>query len=197
MAIVIWFFAFTGSCGTIRSLIKVMRILKPLAVIFFLGLFIAAFYHLLILPFFFGKARILTMIDPDSLLVRENGKVFRVQLIGADAPELTGPKKGHQCYDYESLKRAAEFFRKDREVTLQIDGKAGEKDVFGRELRYVTLADGTLYNLKLIQEGLAREAHIVGADTLGHYKYSDDFLKAEQEAASKKLGLWGTCGGKF
>jgi micrococcal nuclease len=176
-------------------LFELMRVLKPLAVIIVLGVIIAVFYQMVLFPMLFGKAKILTMIDPDSLLVRENGKVFKVQLIGADAPELTGYAKSHQCYDYQALQKAAEFFKTSREISLSIDATAGEKDTYGRELRYVTMVDGTIYNLKLIQNGLAKESNPQKKD----YKYKDDFLKAEAGAQKSGIGIWNpaTCGGKF
>jgi len=173
-----------------------MRIFKPIFTILALGLVIYGIYQFLLIPMLFGgSAKLISMIDPDTLLVRENGKLMYVQLIGADAPELTGPNKNHQCNDSRSLKLAADIFRTNRQISLSIDGKAGEKDDSGRNLRYVSLPDGTSYNGLLIKDGLAKESNPKNVD----YKLKDEFLKDQEEAKSKSIGIWDEngCGGKF
>jgi len=172
-----------------------MRILRPLFSIAVLGVVIFAIYHFLILPVFFPHAKLIHMIDPDSLLVKENGKLKIVQMIGADSPELTGPLKGHQCDDYKVLSAAAGYFKTNREISLVIDGKAGEKDVYGRDLLYVYLPDGSLYNEKLLKDGLAREFNPENKD----YKYKNDFLKAQEQAKANGAGIWDPkgCNGGF
>jgi micrococcal nuclease len=172
-----------------------MRILRPVFSIAVLGLAVFALYQFLILPVFFPKAKLIHMIDPDSLLVKENGKLKVVQLIGADAPELTGRLKGRQCGDYMALSGAAAYFKTGRVISLAGDGKAGEKDIYGRELRYVYLPDGALYNEKLLQDGFARQSNPGNAD----YKHKTDFLKAQEEAKAKGTGIWDPkgCNGRF
>ncbi len=172
-----------------------MRFLKPIFTIFVLGLIIYGLYQWFIIPFFFQNAKLLHLIDADTLMVKENGKIKLVQLIGADAPELTGPLQGHQCLDFQSLSGAAAYFKSGRDIRLTIDGMAGEKDIYGRELRYVYLPNGDLYNEKLIKDGLARESNPQNAD----YKMKNDFLKAQDEAKAHGTGLWDPkgCNGKF
>jgi micrococcal nuclease len=172
-----------------------MRILRPLFTIAVLGLITFAVYQFIILPVFFPKAKLIHMIDPDSLLVKENGKLKIVQLIGADSPELTGSQKGRQCGDYMALSGAAAYFKTNREINLAIDGKAGEKDVYGRELRYIYLPDGALYNEKLLKDGFAKESNPQNAD----YKYKNDFLKAQEDAKAEGTGIWDPkgCNGQF
>ena len=169
--------------------------MRPIFWIGILGLVIYGIYQWMILPFFFPSAKILHMIDADSLIVREGGKIKLVQMIGADAPELTGALKGHQCYDKKSLTAAASYFKTNRDIKLTIDGKAGEKDSYGRALRYVYLPDGAVYNEKLIKDGLAKESNPQNTD----YKLKSDFLKAQEEAKAKGLGIWNAkeCNGKF
>lgn len=173
----------------------ILRILRPVLTIVLLGIAIFFIYQWLILPLFFAQARVVHLIDADTLLVQERGRLKRVQLIGADAPELTGPQKAYQCYDNEALRQAADFFAKERSVSLSIDGKAGEKDVHGRDLRYVTLADGRMYNLLLLENGLAIESNPFKKE----YKHQKDFLRAQEEAKAAGLGLWDArgCGGRF
>jgi len=172
-----------------------MRILRPLFTIAVLGLIIFAVYQFYIIPMFFSNAKLLHLVDADTLLVRENGKIKIVQLIGVDAPELTGPKKSRQCFDSSAKSSAAAYFRTNREIKFSIDGKAGEKDIYGRDLRYVYLPDGTLYNEKLLKDGLAVESNPENTD----YKYKSEFLKAQEEARANGLGIWDPkgCNGRF
>lgn len=172
-----------------------MRILRPLFSIAVLALIIFAIYNFLVLPNLRPKTKLIHMIDPDSLIVMENEKLMKVQLIGADSPELTGALKGRQCDDYKVLSAAASYFETNREISLGVDGKAGEKDIYGRDLRYVTLPNGTVYNQKLLADGLARESNPQNTD----YKLKNDFLKAQGEAKEKGLGIWKAegCNGKF
>jgi micrococcal nuclease len=146
-------------------------------------------------PYLLPDVKIIHMIDPDSLIVRENGKLMLVQLIGADAPELTGRDKSPQCYDSEALKKAAAYFTVNRNISLSIDGKAGEKDQYGRDLRYVYLQDGSLYNENLLKEGLAKESNPQNTE----YKFRDEFLRAQEAAKSGNSGIWNAngCQGQF
>ena len=137
-----------------------MRILRPLISLAILALAIFLLYQYVIWPFFYqDKAKIVHMIDADSYIVMQNGQLSKVQLIGADAPETTflNGKKVRQCFGGEATELAANlFFKENRDVTLESDPGAGEKDIHGRYLKYVYLADGRMLNEELIKEGLAR-----------------------------------------
>jgi micrococcal nuclease len=171
------------------------KFLVWLFVLFVLTLSIYAAYVYWIVPNFFPGTKIVHMIDPDSLIVMENGKLSLVQLIGVDAPELTGSAKGRQCYYETALSKAADYFNEQRSVSLSADGKAGEKDIYGRDLRYVYLGDGSLYNEKLLQDGIAKESNPENRD----YKFKERFLQAQDEAKRDGKGLWypDTCAGQF
>lgn len=155
-------------------------------------------YEYAIIPFLSGmnvvKATVVHMEDPDSLIVRVEGKYQRVQLIGVDAPELVGPRKNiKQCYSGEALKGASEYLKTDRTVELEIDEAVGDTDDAGRLLRYVRLPDGTNLNSKLIEDGFAKHWNNPGV------KYNDNFSESEKIARMELRGLWsvGSCAGKF
>lgn len=172
-----------------------MRIIKPLFTVLLLGAAIFAVYFYFIFPQFEAKAKILHMIDPDSLIVMEEGALKKVQLIGVDAPELTGPYLSYQCYESEAKKEAVKFFDEIREIKLSADKKLGDKDVHNRDLRYVDLRGGGSYNEFLLKEGLAKESHPEGKE---HSKV-DKYKKLEEEAKENKIGIWSpeTCDGEF
>ncbi|MBU1954050.1 thermonuclease family protein [Patescibacteria group bacterium] len=141
-----------------------------------------------------AKAKVIHMIDADSLLVMDGGRIERVQLIGVDAPEMAGPKgEIWQCYNKEAKKEAASLFTVNREVTLESDGGLGDKDVHGRLLRYVKMADGNYLNDELLRKGLAREYHPSGKT----YDKSDEFAKLQIQAKAENLGIWDVCHGAF
>lgn len=133
------------------------------------------------------------MIDPDSYLVMKDGVLQNVQLIGVDAPEVTfyKGKKIKQCFYSESKDLAVKkFLSQNREVTLESDSVAGETDIYGRHLAYVTLNDGTLLNDALLSEGLAR----VYEDKTKSYAKLDQFKASQELAKTSEKGLWAYCG---
>ena len=170
-----------------------MKIIRPLLSVAILALTIFLLYQFVLLPFFYeNKAKIVHMIDPDSYVVMLNGELKNIQLIGADAPEKTkvNGKNVKQCYSAEAKQLAAHlFFSDSREVKLESDLKAGNKDDFGRELRYVYLEDGSLLNEELIKNGLAW----VYFDGKNEYAKKADFESAQKSAKEKEEGLWKNC----
>lgn len=174
-----------------------MKFLRPLLTILVMAGIIFVIYQVFILPFMPKVApyRVAHMIDADSLLVYDGKALKKVQLIGVDAPELTGPQKGHQCYDKQALAEASKYFAKDRGIWLEEDTASGDKDIHGRDLRYVKLGDGKLYNEQLLVDGIAKESNPQDAK----YKLRDEFLKTQKDASDKGLGIWDGlgCAGVF
>jgi hypothetical protein len=112
---VVFYFAGYLRCAIFGPfLVILMKFLRPLLTILVLWpalflLFIRCLFYLLcqrLLPY-----RVAHMIDADSLLVYDGKALKKVQLIGVDAPELTGPQKGHQCYDKQALAEASRVLR--------------------------------------------------------------------------------------
>jgi micrococcal nuclease len=119
-----------------------------------------------------ATAIVLQVIDGDTIELT-NGQ--KVRLLGIDAPE-----KG-QFY-YEEASNRLEQLVKGKEVFLERD--VSNRDNYGRLLRYVYV--GSLFvNLEMIKEGYAK-ALTVAPDL----KYSSIFLKIENEAKLKGIGLW-------
>jgi len=96
---------------------------------------------------------------------------------GVNAPETNEP--------YST--KAAEFVKKlveNKKVKLEYD--AYTSDSFGRVLAYVIIADKNL-SIELVKQGLAK---VSVYDDRRKLIYQDQLLSAEQEAKSKKLGVW-------
>lgn len=118
------------------------------------------------------------VIDGDTIVVDND---LRVRYIGVDSPEL----HMDECFAQEA-KAHNKLLVDARQVGLQKD--VSETDRYGRLLRYVYLADGTLVNARLVQDGYASVASFP-PDVL----FIDYFQQLENQARSMSRGLWGMC----
>lgn len=89
-------------------------------------------------------ARVLAVIDGDTIDVTIDGDFERVRYFGVDTPE-----RGQPCYQ-EARQRNLGLV--DKEVYLMADVR--ERDDNGRLLRYVFSSDGVLVDASLIADGL-------------------------------------------
>ena len=122
-------------------------------------------------------ARVVRVIDGDTIVVEIEGKTYSLRYIGIDAPESAG----------EWLANEATAANRDlvggKTVYLEMD--TSEVDVYDRLLRYVYLADGTFVNAELVRLGYAR-AVAYEPDTARQ----DELRAAEEEARAQGRGLW-------
>jgi micrococcal nuclease len=173
-----------------------MKFLKPILTLASMVGAVYLLYTYVIFPFFSHYAKVIHVVDADTLLVKDGEKVMQVQLIGVDAPEKTGPGKYSQCFDDEARHLAVEsFFVKSQDVRLIQDDLLNDKDAGGRYLRYVYLRNGDLINEKLLRQGLAKQY----ADPTQKYQKMEQFGKDQEEARSKNIGIWDPqgCNGNF
>ena len=142
-------------------------------------------------PIGLPQARVSYVVDGDTLDVVADGQTLRLRLIGVDTPETVDPRKPVQCFGVEAATRTRVLVE-GASVWLEDDLAQGDKDVYGRLLRYVWLADGSLLNLSLVLDGYGIESAF-GA----RYKYQDVFVQAQQLARGALRGLWSpsTCNG--
>lgn len=92
-------------------------------------------------------AKVVQVLDGDTISISIDRQTYRLRYIGIDTPEDSASFSNE----------ATEFNRKlveGQQVTLEKD--VSETDRYGRLLRYVYLADGTLVNAELVRLGLAR-----------------------------------------
>ena len=108
----------------------------------------------------------------------------RIRMIGVDTPESTNE---HQCYGNEASSHADALL--GQKVYLETDPASGDTDTYGRYLRYIYLADGTNYNMQLIEGGYGMN-YVFGGQTT---KYGTLFKDAENAARSAGRGLWSVC----
>lgn len=124
------------------------------------------------------------VVDGDTVRVFVNGKSTSVRLIGINSPEIVHPDKNVECMGAEASNKAKELLSGKR-IMLEKDSSQGNKDDYGRLLRYVFLEDGTNFNEWMISEGYAYEFTYNRS-----YKYQTQFKQAEDEAKDNKKGLW-------
>lgn len=133
-----------------------------------------------------GTYRVISVVDGDTIVVDVASKNERVRLIGVDTPEIRDPRKPVQCFG-----RAASSFTKqligDEPVRLEVDPENANHDRYNRLLRYVYLADNTLVNAKIIEEGYGF------AYTRFPFTKKDEFKALENQARKDARGLWSNC----
>lgn len=139
------------------------------------------------------------VVDGDTIEVRLGGRSEDVRLIGVDTPETVKPDTPVQCFG----ERASHFTKRQltgRRVRLVFGVE--RRDVYGRLLAYVYLANSTLpvpqpgqsrqrgwlFNAILVRRGLARSLTIPPND-----RFAPRFRRLELAAARAGRGLWSAC----
>lgn len=119
-------------------------------------------------------ARVVHVVDGDTIDVEIDGKEERVRYYGIDTPE-----RGDACFS-EATARNDELI--DGNVLLLPDAR--DRDRYGRLLRYVFDAQGNSVDARLIAEGLAHAWREDGA-------YRDQLVALEDQTDAARIGcLW-------
>lgn len=124
------------------------------------------------------------VVDGDTIIADINGAQEKIRLLGVDTPETVDPRKPVQCFG----KEASSFTRsllEGKEVRLESDPSQGDRDKYGRLLRYIFLPDGTFVNKEIITQGYGHEYTYRTP-----YQYQTDFKTAERSARETHRGLW-------
>lgn len=133
-----------------------------------------------------GLYTVTSVSDGDTITVDMNGSEEIVRFIGIDTPETQDPRKPVQCYGHEASNYTKDLLR-GKSVRLQADPLDTNRDRYGRLLRYIYLADGTLLEEKLLNEGYAL------AYTAFPFEKASEFEAYEQTARTAGKGLWSAC----
>jgi len=135
--------------------------------------------------------RVTSIVDGDTIKVSMNGQTETIRFIGVDTPETKDPRKPVQCYGKEASSRM-QHYAQSKNVRLEVDPSQGDRDKYGRLLRYVYTEDGMNIAYYMIKEGYAHEYTYNKS-----YKYQAEFRQAESYARENSLGLWSssTCNG--
>ena len=120
-------------------------------------------------------ARLVSVVDGDTIVVEMGGTSYRVRYIGVDTPEY-GHFGYHQATEVNRQLLANGPLRLERDVS--------ETDCYGRLLRYVYAGD-VIVNAELVRLGYAN-ASTWPPDV----EHSDYFVQLEREARDAGRGLW-------
>jgi micrococcal nuclease len=134
----------------------------------------------------FGRetARVVRVVDGDTIVVRLNGREERVRYIGVDTPETVAQDRPVECFGREASATNKELVEGK---TVRLERDVSDRDQYGRLLRYVYV-DGTFVNEELIRRGFAT-AVTFPPDV----RETAKFRRLEQEARDGGRGLWGAC----
>jgi endonuclease YncB( thermonuclease family) len=132
------------------------------------------------------KAKVIRVIDGDTIVVTIGSKSYHIRYIGMDTPEEVKPNTPIQAMAREAAAANARLVA-GKSVLLERD--VSETDRFGRLLRNVWVQRNgvlTLVGLELVRTGFAQVTTFPP-----DVKYVDQLTAAEAVARSAELGLWG------
>jgi len=142
------------------------------------------------------RARVLYVVDGDTIAVSYEGRKQRIRLIGIDAPESKANKKAYRdrkktgeniramiSQGKEATRFVKGVIRKGDPVSLEFDVE--KRDKYGRLLAYVYLSDGRMLNDVIVRSGYA------GLLTIPpNVKNAKRFAASYRHARKNRLGLW-------
>lgn len=135
-----------------------------------------------------GPLPVVRVTDGDTIVVRRGHRLESVRLIGVDTPETKRRGVAVQCYGPEAARFTTSLLT-GREVWLERDRVAGDRDRYGRTLSYVWLGAEDLVNLLLISGGHGRQYAFDGQK----YRYRTVFEASERVARAAGRGMWSSC----
>lgn len=128
------------------------------------------------------SAKVINVVDGDTLNVMINDKEETIRLLLVDTPETVHPTKPVQPFGPE----ASQFLKEQLNgKEVQVELGIGERDKYGRLLAYVYV-DKEMVNKLLLEKGLARVAYVFEPNT----KYIDEFNSLQEQAQQDEIGIW-------
>jgi micrococcal nuclease len=133
-----------------------------------------------------GAARVVRVVDGDTVVVRTGGHEERVRYIGVDTPESVKPGTPVQCFA-KAASAANKRLIEGREVRLVRDAEA--RDRYGRTLAYVyRSSDGLFVNAELVRRGYAKPLTIPP-----NVAHAVELRRLAAAARREGRGLWSRC----
>jgi micrococcal nuclease len=134
-----------------------------------------------------ANARVVRVVDGDTVVIRLGGVDEHMRLIGIDTPETVDPRRPVECFGKEASDHTKELLPKDTRVRVERDAEA--RDRYDRLLGYVYRAsDGLFVNLAMVADGYAKV--LTYPPNVAH---TGDFTAAQADARTRNAGLWGAC----
>ena len=114
------------------------------------------------------------------------GNIEPIRMVGIDTPESVDPRKPVQCFSKETTNKLSSFIS-GKYVRLKDDKTQGNRDKYGRLLRFVYLDNGTFVNAEMVKQGYA-----FSYKQFPH-PYLNQFNSYEKSAREQNIGLWDSC----
>lgn len=130
------------------------------------------------------RARVVRVVDGDTIVASVDGEDEYVRYIGVDTPETVKPDTPVQCFGPNASDENHRLVD-GRTVRLVFDQEA--RDVYGRLLAYV-YAGRRFVNAELVRGGYARTLEI--APNTSH---APELRRLASRAGRAGRGLWGAC----
>jgi micrococcal nuclease len=130
------------------------------------------------------RARVVRVIDGDTIEVSVAGTEEDVRYIGVDTPETVKPETPVQCYGPQA---SAENHRLVEGRTVRLVFDRERRDIYGRLLAYV-YAGRRFVNATLVRHGYARTLRI--APNTAHASL---LHRLQARAGRAGRGLWSAC----
>ncbi len=131
-------------------------------------------------------ARVVRVVDGDTVVVRTGGHEERVRYIGVDTPESVKPGTPVQCFA-KAASAANTQLVQGQEVRLVHDAEA--RDRYGRTLAYVyRSSDGLFVNAELVRRGYAKPLTIPP-----NVAHAVELRRLAAAARRDGRGLWSRC----
>jgi micrococcal nuclease len=123
-------------------------------------------------------AKVINVIDGDTIEVNLNGKFEKVRYLMVDTPEMEAkdPNPGRLAKEFNTKMVGGK--------TVFLVSDTSNRDDFGRLLRFV-IVDGVIVNYELVEQGLAT-TFIRPPDEL----CSTEFIQAMLDAFQGRIGIW-------
>jgi micrococcal nuclease len=131
-------------------------------------------------------ASVIRVIDGDTIVLRLQGAIETVRLIGVDTPETVHPTKPVECFGPEASAFTHSVLKPQTQVRVQRDVEA--RDRYQRLLVYLYLLDGTFFNQEMLRLGFARTMNIAP-----NTAFATNFASIETAARKNQIGLWLRC----
>ena len=129
-------------------------------------------------------ARVVRVVDGDTIVASVDGRDQYVRYIGVDTPETVKPDTPVQCFGPRASEENHRLVE-GRTVRLTFDREP--RDDYGRLLAYVHTG-GRFVNAELVRGGYARTLTI--APNTSH---AAELQRLATRAATAGRGLWGSC----
>lgn len=134
-----------------------------------------------------ASARVLEIVDGDTIVVTLGKNPVTIRLIGIDTPETKKPSWPVECFGPEATTFIQSLIPPGTALILHRDVES--RDHFGRLLAYVFRHDDGLFvNQEIMTQGFARPLSIAPNLT-----YSQEFAYWAGEARRERRGLWKAC----